>query len=482
MKINFLGHASLLVETQDCKILMDPLLWDPFCDGTNASCPQREIFPDLLPPYDFLVISHRHTDHFDIRSLAYLPKHIDVLIPPDKLLVECLQNLGYKHIYPLKEFQKVKMGDTTMMTTRSEVRVPEFGMIFADPSGVFWNAVDTFFAPATIERVKQSFPKIDIFLPPWNVGMESKYQTNQGLGFPFDVYDHLYHLISLVTPQAIIPGAQGWKYIDSGDWQNQIAFPQTRERFCKDMVTVLPEAQVCSLDPGDIAELDEDSGFHHKSAACSYARMVIDDRETIAFSPVNFHKDLHDSNLLGYPLETLEEAISTEVTIHLTTFIQEHLSNAFAEHQHWQVIYQLEVVFPDRKNKIWHIDFRKSPLTAEEGYNPLANLFFYITASGFYSLSQKTHGWEYLVNTGAYRHFHKVYLPNAKGILSAKSEQIIDPLFLKYPKNEDELLRLESMSADLHQSDPSPLSNTGMMLLANTFFKLRSKPQSPSIS
>ena len=478
MKINFLGHASLLVETQDCKILMDPLLWDPFCSGTNGSCPQREIFPDLFPSYDFLVISHKHTDHFDIRSLAYLPKHIDVLIPPDKLLIECLQNLGYKHIYPLKEFQKVKMGDTTMMTTRSEVRVPEFGMVFADPSGVFWNAVDTFFAPATIEQVKQSFPKIDIFLTPWNVGMESKYQTNQGLGFPFDIYDHLYRLINLVNPDVVIPGAQGWKYINSGAWQNQIAFPQTRERFCQDMLTVLTEAQVCSLDPGDIAELDTDRGFQHNPSACSYARMVVDDRETIAFVPVNFHKGLQDSNPLGYPLETLQEAIAHEVTTNLVNFIQEHLNTMFAEHQHWQVIYQLEVIFPDHQNKIWHIDFRNSTLTAEEGYNPLANLFFYITASGFYSLFQRTHGWEYLVNTGEYRHFHKVYLPHSTGILPAKSEQIVDPLFLKYPKNEDGLLRLESISADLSESDSTPLPKTGMMLLANTFFKLRSKPQS----
>ena len=106
----------------------------------------------------------------------------------------------------------------------------------------------------------------------------------------------------------------------------------------------------------------------------------------------------------------------------------------------------------------------------------------YITASGFYSLLQKEHGWEYLVNTGEYRHFHKVYLPHATGISPTKSEQIIDPLFLKYPKNEDDLLRRESMSADIPPTDAIPLPNTGMMLLANTFFKLRSKPQSTSIS
>ena len=81
MQVHLLGHASLFVETEDCKILIDPVLQDPFCEGLNESCPQRLITPENFPEYDFLVISHRHLDHFDLRSLAYLPKNVDVLIP-----------------------------------------------------------------------------------------------------------------------------------------------------------------------------------------------------------------------------------------------------------------------------------------------------------------------------------------------------------------------------------------------------------------
>lgn len=84
-----------------------------------------------------MVISHQHLDHFDIRTLASLPKNVDVLIPQDKLIAESLVQLGYKSIYPLREFDKVRIGSTVLMTTRSEVRVPEFGMVFADSSGVF---------------------------------------------------------------------------------------------------------------------------------------------------------------------------------------------------------------------------------------------------------------------------------------------------------------------------------------------------------
>lgn len=61
-----------------------------------------------------------------------------------------------------------------MMTTRSEIKVPEFGIVIADNSGVFWNTVDTFFAPKTIEKVRKSFPEIDFLLTTWHISLEGK--------------------------------------------------------------------------------------------------------------------------------------------------------------------------------------------------------------------------------------------------------------------------------------------------------------------
>jgi len=137
MEIHMIGHASIFVETQDCKILIDPVLWGSFSEGIEDVCPRREVIHERLPEFDLLIISHRHLDHFDIRSLAYLPKTVDILISKDKLLETCLRKLGYSQIYPLEDFSKVKVGSTSLLTTRSENRVPEYGIVIADPSGVF---------------------------------------------------------------------------------------------------------------------------------------------------------------------------------------------------------------------------------------------------------------------------------------------------------------------------------------------------------
>lgn len=431
MKIDLIGHASLLVETEDCQVLMDPVFFDPFCEGLNESCPKRTVFPEKIPDFDFLVISHQHLDHFDIRTLASLPKNVDVLIPQDKLIAESLVQLGYKSIYPLREFDKVRIGSTVLMTTRSEVRVPEFGMVFADSSGVFWNTVDTYFAPPTIQRVKKDYPHIDFLLSVWHISMEGKYQYNQSLSFPFGLYGELFHLISLIQPSAIAPGANGFKYINQSSWQNRIVFPVTRERFCRDLETAFPELKknIYTLDPGDVFTIDQGK-YSYNRGQSEYAQMILDDWECLEFSPVNVEKNLLDGNPENYDLSKMKSHIAEEIEINLLNFITEYKDLIFKEHCRWSVIYQLEVIFPDGSQK-WFIDFSQDKIKVEEGRNAIANLFSYITASSLFSLIEKKRDWDYLLCSGEYRTFQKVYAINKLGIIPADASLLKDPLELR---------------------------------------------------
>ena len=75
VKVTLLGHATVLVETGPMRILMDPVLQDPFENGMVVSCPKRVIDLDRLEPIDVVVLSHRHPDHFDLPSLDRLSRH-----------------------------------------------------------------------------------------------------------------------------------------------------------------------------------------------------------------------------------------------------------------------------------------------------------------------------------------------------------------------------------------------------------------------
>ncbi|MEH1770620.1 MBL fold metallo-hydrolase [Nostoc sp.] len=439
MQIHLLGHASIFVETQDCKILMDPILWDSHCEGIEDICPKRQILHDQIPEFDILVISHQHTDHFDIRSLANLPKHIDVLIPKDKLMETCLQKLGYRHIYTLKDFNEVRIGSTRLVTTRSENRVPEYGMIFADSDGVFWNQVDSAVTTQTISEVKSRYPQIDFLLAGWQPMLETQYQENENTCFPYSAYSELLKLIGLVAPKAIAPGANGFKFINGSSWLNKIVFPVTREQFCNDVQQAYPTIvnKIFSFDPGDVITLNNGE-VSYSSQKSTFVKKLADDRDSLYFSPVNIDSKLIDDNPEGYDIEEMRSVIEEEVCVHLTQFFNDKKDSLFMEYRYWQVIYQLEVVFPE-DSEAWYFNFGKYPIQCQRGKNPLANVFNSIAASSFYGLLKGIKGWDWASMGGYYRCFQKVYQATSYGIikpLDSSKERVPDPLRLKFPYNQ----------------------------------------------
>jgi len=212
-----------------------------------------------------------------------------------------------------------------------------------------------------------------------------------------------------------------------------VVFPVTRERFCHDVKMAFPEIgkNIFTLDPGDILTFDK-GDYHYLAGSCEFAKKVVDDRECIDFSPVNVGVELVDPNPENYDVELMRQVLYEEICLNLLQFITENRTTIFNEHCRWQVIYQLEVVFPGGGQK-WHIDFSQETIQALEGRNPLANFFTYITASSLYSLIQKRRDWDYLICSGEYRSFHKVYSLTRLGIIYQENSPIQDPIGLKFP-------------------------------------------------
>jgi UDP-MurNAc hydroxylase len=439
MQIYMLGHASIFVETKDSKILMDPVLWNSHAEGIEDIYPQREIFQERIPEFDTLIISHRHTDHFDIRSLANLPKHVDVLIPKDKFMEDCLRQLGYRHIYTLQDFSEVRIGSTRLIASRSENRVPEFGMVFADPDGVFWNQVDSVVGAKTIGKIKSRYPQIDFLLAGWQAMLESQYQDHRNISFPFSAYSNTLELINLVKPKAIAPGANGFKFINGSAWLNQVVFPVTREQFCQDVKIVDPtlEDRVFVLDPGDLISLVQGE-VNYSPQKSTFVQKLAEDKDLLSFSPVNLDSKLIDDNPEGYDLEEMKNTIKEELDDHLPQFFREHQQTSFLQYCHWEVIYQLEVVYRDH-SEAYYFDFSEESIQCRQGSNPLANAFSTISASSFYGLLKGFKGWDFANLGGYYRCYHKVYQATSHGIVKladSSNSRIPDPLSIKYPYKE----------------------------------------------
>ncbi len=100
MKVTYIGHACILLESGGTRILMDPWLTDPTYHGTWWHYPPLRVGVRDLPPIDYLYISHEHPDHFDPPTLAQLDKDVRVLIAryTRKRFRDRLAALGFRRI------------------------------------------------------------------------------------------------------------------------------------------------------------------------------------------------------------------------------------------------------------------------------------------------------------------------------------------------------------------------------------------------
>ncbi|MBM9538108.1 MBL fold metallo-hydrolase [Desulfobulbus alkaliphilus] len=73
LRVSFVGHVTLLLQTQGLNILTDPV-WSDRASPFSWAGPRRVYPPGIrfedLPPVDLVLISHNHYDHLDLATIA----------------------------------------------------------------------------------------------------------------------------------------------------------------------------------------------------------------------------------------------------------------------------------------------------------------------------------------------------------------------------------------------------------------------------
>jgi L-ascorbate metabolism protein UlaG (beta-lactamase superfamily) len=83
LRVSYVGHATVLIQTGGLNILTDPV-WSERCSPVSWAGPKRKNDPGIdfadLPKIDVVLLSHNHYDHLDIASLSALRKRNDPLV------------------------------------------------------------------------------------------------------------------------------------------------------------------------------------------------------------------------------------------------------------------------------------------------------------------------------------------------------------------------------------------------------------------
>ena len=410
-----ISHACLVIESRGTTLLTDPIFFDYLWEECNVQCPSIDLDLAKLPKVDILNISHRHQDHFDIRTLAYLAGDAGILAPDavvlaprDEILLEVLEKLEFKNITIVEDFKALEIKGLTLTPTPSlnkQDYFPEHGLLVHDGEVTLWNQVDTIVSPDMIKYMHRLYGQLDFAHVRYLPLLEGNFSFHLPLELPMEEYDSFLKVAAATRPKFAVPGSAGFKYRDEFGFLNQYSFPTTQEQFLRDLADFCPEIKTSVFYPSDRAVITP-GGVEMQKAASEFVKIRVNDGHKVEFKPV--------AEVPPIRTRTQDKAQHEKEWQAVVDFIENRFVDLLVEKKavrswvDWKVVYQLEV-FGQDGSEIWCLDFAGEDAAIIKGRVGKINLYEGIACSELYSLIQNETSWDYVGINGQYRTFKNIY-------------------------------------------------------------------------
>lgn len=435
MRWTSLGHACWLIEAAGLRLLCDPLLGVEHHGGVFEVAPRRRLRGEALRP-DFILVSHRHPDHFDIPSLAELAR-LDcesVVITPDELVAEAATALGFRSVKMLPPGQHVELDGLSLVTTDS-LADDEWGVMLATEAGVVWNMVDTVFADVahlrtTLDAALAALghARVTLALVHGQPMLEVAAQLGHALSFPHRRYAEVLELVAAIDPVALVPSAAGTVHAPAYDWLNTIVYPISEARFRRDIALVCPQARVFAsqlgagyrIESGHV-ELEPDAGVEMIERLAGGAQAVY--RPTHVPMPADPHE------LAASDRGVIERWITED--------LRDALARAYPDFRMTTPLRcVLEVVARDDR-RAWTLIVDRRGCFVEPGFDPEWDVYDVAAGSLLADVIAGRRHWGDLLLAGALRGYARAYEAGPRGLAAAN----VGEMFVYYALSYDESTR-----------------------------------------
>lgn len=177
VRLTYLGHACVLMETKDVSVLTDPVV-----GYHRAPSPRRTTVADLPDRIDYVVITHAHADHLMLETLLELRSRIGtVLVPksngtlPDPSLKLLLTSVGFTRVFEMDELESTAIpgGEIVAVPFLGEhadvaIRAKSAWMVRLGGRSVVFAADSNVLEPKMYDHLRSSLGPVDTLF----LGME----------------------------------------------------------------------------------------------------------------------------------------------------------------------------------------------------------------------------------------------------------------------------------------------------------------------
>jgi CMP-N-acetylneuraminate monooxygenase len=148
VKITYLSHACLLVETESVSFVTDPwIIGFAFCGGWWPKSPPPKDWENIINSVDFIYISHNHPDHLNPFTLESVRKDMEFIVPdfPSRSVTKMLIKNGFKNIFEANLQNYFRYKDTELFLTifKSGDFRDDSGLYFTYGNFSFLSTVDS---------------------------------------------------------------------------------------------------------------------------------------------------------------------------------------------------------------------------------------------------------------------------------------------------------------------------------------------------
>lgn len=426
MEWNYLGHAGWLCVANGLRILCDPLLDPTHHGGVFEVVPQRTIHTAGLRP-DFIVISHAHSDHFDVQSLRKLAQ-LDtdsVIFTSDPLVEYAAKRLGFTHTHRAQPMERLSLDGVDLVTTPSYGDGVEWGVIVVTDGLSVWNQVDTVHRSTTdvrttLEQASTGLgfaplkEHIDLLLARWQPLCEIAPMLGHRTSFPYKAYAQVLHEIAAAQPKCIVPASAGGRHIAPFDWLNHFSHPVPQSAFLRDISQRIPSAKAHPGIPGSRYVVSKD-GVHCERRGANQL-VQLDQSSTVLapdteWRPVSV-PELQDYNPWNFSSDHARSTVKNWIHQVLKPALQERFG-------HWHKTGPVRLLIQAQFETVtdsYRIDFGTQTVVVRHEYEHYWDALNVVSGSSLCAVIEGRACWGDVLLAGNLRAFSRMYTVDEQGL------------------------------------------------------------------
>jgi UDP-MurNAc hydroxylase len=184
VKIHFVGHASIIVESADTAILIDPWLFGKIFNNSWSLMPEPVLDQSMLSKVDYMWISHEHPDHCHFPTLDSFPiefkKRVTILLQArdHEKLIAAFRKLGYENFKLLPHREQVSLPGSNTQVYCYHAGLMDSALAVSSEGQVVFDVNDARISRGECTIILKDLGRVDVLLNQFSLAAYSGFEPH----------------------------------------------------------------------------------------------------------------------------------------------------------------------------------------------------------------------------------------------------------------------------------------------------------------